>query len=231
MLYFSQSFFKIKPVQERSLLLWKGRTRKMEPNEISGQNLPIENTGCVIMASGLGKRFGGSKLLALFQGKPMISHILDATNGVFVRRVVVTRSEEAAAFCRTQGVEVVLHREPYRSDTVRLGLEALGDVSHCMFCPADQPLLKKATIQSLALCGQEHPDSIWRPACQGQVGAPILFPKWTFAELLTLPQGKGGGFVAKSHPEKVHCLPIDDPAELADIDTQEDLARLEALSL
>lgn len=186
--------------------------------------------GCVIMASGLGKRFGGSKLLAPFHGKPMLSYILDATDGIFARRVVVTRSEEAAEYCRSRDAEVILHSEPYRSDTVRLGLEALGDVSHCLFCPADQPLLTRETILSLILGTTAQKNAIWRPGCREQVGAPILFPKWTFPELLALPQGKGGGYVAKSHPEAVRILSISSPLELSDIDTPEDLERLEAES-
>ena len=39
--------------------------------------------GCVIMASGLGKRFGGNKLMADFHGEPMVCRILDATEGIF----------------------------------------------------------------------------------------------------------------------------------------------------
>lgn len=188
---------------------------------------PMENIGCVIMASGLGKRFGGSKLLTPFRGRPMLAWILDATDGIFARRVVVTRSEEAAAYCRSRNAEVVLHQEAYRSDTVRLGLDAVGNVSHCMFCPADQPLLKAETMKALIRCGAEQPDAIWRPSCQGQAGAPILFPQWTFPELVSLPQGKGGGFVAKSHPESIRLLPISNPLELSDIDTPEDLVQLE----
>ena len=84
--------------------------------------------GCVIMASGLGKRFGGNKLMADFHGKPMIQRALDATEGLFSRRVVVTRHESVAELCWAQNVEVVLHDLPGRNDTVRLGLEALGDV-------------------------------------------------------------------------------------------------------
>lgn len=199
----------------------------MQPTYTVNLERPFPNMGCVIMASGLGRRFGGSKLLTPFRGKPMLSWILEATNGIFARRVVVTRSEEAAAFCRILGVEVVLHGEPYRSDTVRLGLEKVGDVSHCMFCPADQPLLTAETIRSLVQKGVTQEDTIWRPSCADQVGAPILFPKWAFPELLSLPQGKGGGYVAKCHPEMVRLLPISNSLELSDVDTPEDLIHLE----
>lgn len=187
---------------------------------------PFGSVGCVVMASGLGKRFGGNKLMAPFGEEPMIARILDATEGLFSRRVVVTRSEEAAALCRSRGIETVLHSEPYRSDTVRLGLEALGDVDRCLFCPADQPLLRRQTIASLLLCGRNAPDAIWRPQADGTPGAPILFPNWIFPELLSLPQGKGGGYAAKNHPEAIRYLEVSDPAELCDVDTPEDLLRL-----
>ena len=87
---------------------------------------PYGRLGCVIMASGLGRRFGGGKLLARLHGKPLLQYALDATGGLFARRVVVTRDPAAAALCRGQGVETVLHSQPSRSDTVRLGLEALA---------------------------------------------------------------------------------------------------------
>lgn len=185
---------------------------------------PLGNPGCVIMASGLGTRFGGNKLMAPFRGQPMIAAALDATEGIFAKRVVVTRHGDVAAFCQERGAEVVLHDLPYRSDTVRLGLEALGDVSAALFCPGDQPLLTRNTVMSLLL-GQN--DTIRRPICGDTPGAPILFPSWAFPELLTLPQGKGGGFVAKAHPDQVTYLPIANPNELKDADTPEALAELE----
>ena len=39
--------------------------------------------GCVIMASGLGKRFGGNKLMADFDGQPLICRALTVTDGLF----------------------------------------------------------------------------------------------------------------------------------------------------
>lgn len=186
---------------------------------------PFGNTGCVIMASGMGARFGGNKLMADFHGEPMIARALAATACV-PHRVVVTRHEDVAAFCRERNVEVVLHDLPYRSDTVRLGLNALPGVDRCFFCPGDQPLLTEETVMSLALSAMVRRDSILRPAADGQPGAPILFPKQYFPELCSLPQGKGGGFVAKKYPEQVAFLPIRDAYELMDVDTPEALRLL-----
>ena len=86
---------------------------------------PFGRSGCVIMASGLGVRFGGNKLLAPFGGQPLILRALAATAGLFARRVLVTRAPAVAQLAREQGVQAVLHSLPQRSDTVRLGLRAL----------------------------------------------------------------------------------------------------------
>ena len=82
--------------------------------------------GCVIMASGLSRRFGTNKLLADFCGQPMLCRAFaaTATPGI-AARIVVTRSEEVQALCRAHGVPVLLHSLPGRNDTVRLGLSAL----------------------------------------------------------------------------------------------------------
>lgn len=192
---------------------------------------PFGNTGCVIMASGLGNRFGGNKLMADFLGKPLIARILDATEGLFAKRVVVTRHQSVAELCKEQGISVVLHDLPHRSDTVRLGLEAIGDVDRCMFCPGDQPLLSKETIASLLLSAVSNPEAIWRTCCDSTPGSPVLFPKWSFPELLTLPEGKGGGVVIKKYPERCKLQPISDLWELVDADTPEILEQLRQHSL
>lgn len=187
------------------------------------------NLGCVIMASGMGKRFGGNKLMADFHGKPMIQRALDATEGLFSRRVVVTRHESVAALCRAQNVDVLLHDLPHRNDTVRLGLEALGNLDACMFIPGDQPLLRRETVSMLLKHRAENPDKIIRPAYEDTEGSPVVFPAWAFPELKNLPEGKGGGVVIKNHPHEVLRVSVSNPFELADADTPETLEMLKGL--
>ena len=186
------------------------------------------SAGCVIMASGMGKRFGGNKLMADFDGEPMIARALKATEGLFDRRVVVTRHESVAAFCREQDVEVVFHDLPLRSDTVRLGLEAVGEVDGCMFCPGDQPGLRRETVAALLFSWRREKESIWRTAFGDAPGSPVLFPAWAFDALLNLPGGKGGGYVLGNQPDKVRCMQVSDEYELMDADTPEALEALRA---
>ena len=182
--------------------------------------------GCVIMASGMGSRFGSNKLMADFHGGPMVLRSLAATEDIFERRVVVTRHEDVAQLCRERGVETVLHDLPDRSDTVRLGLEAVGDVDGCLFCPGDQPLLRRETVAALAVHWANDREMIWRPAFEETPGSPVLFPRWAFPELMSLPRGKGGSAVIRDHPECVRTLPVSDPQELMDADTPEALTSL-----
>ena len=95
-----------------------------------------------------------------------------------------------------------------------------------MFCPGDQPLLTRETIESLLFSAANEPEAIWRPCCDSTPGSPVLFPQWTFPELRTLPEGKGGGIVIKRYPEKCRMLNISCPQELQDADTPEILEQL-----
>jgi len=187
---------------------------------------PFGNTGCVIMASGIGSRFGGNKLMADFGGVPVIGRVINAAKGIFTRMMAVTRNAETAAYCRSMGIEVILHDLPYRSDTVRLGIEAMGNTDGCIFCQGDQPLIGRTTLKAMALAAKNDKNSIFRASYGGTAASPILFPSWVFGELKELPQGKGGGYAVKNHPECVRSVNADSPYELRDIDTTDDLCEL-----
>ena len=186
--------------------------------------------GCVIMASGMSKRFGSNKLMTDFEGSPMILRTLRATEALVQRRVVVTRHEDVAQLCREHGAEVVLHELPHRSDTVRLGLEALGDLDGCMFLPGDQPLLRRETVAELIQCWEANRERIIRPVCGDVPGSPVLFPRWAFPELMNLPEGKGGNCVIRNYPDRVTTMNISDSYELMDADTPETLQLLQQVS-
>ena len=126
---------------------------------------------------------------------------------------------------------VVLHDQPHRSDTVRLGLEALGHLDACMFMPGDQPLLRRETVGMLLESWRQSPEHIIRPVCAETEGSPVIFPAWIFPELQNLPEGKGGSFVVRNHPEKVLRVSVSDPWELADADTPDMLDKLKDLCL
>lgn len=208
------------------------------------KNVPV---GCVIMASGLSRRFGSNKLLADFAGQPLLCRAFAATDTpLLAARIVVTRSAGVQALCRQQGIPVLLHTLPGRNDTVRLGLCTLlqqrPDLAGCMFLPGDQPLLRRETVETMlhsfaAAAGtqKETEQGIFRLGCQAEndpaplVGSPVLFASGYFAELCALPEGKGGNVLLKKYPAQVHTVYTAHPEELADADTPDALAQLKAL--
>lgn len=105
--------------------------------------------GCIVMASGVGARFGGNKLMAELCDAPLVGHVVRATDDLFSRRVVVTRHADVAALCETLGAQVILHDEPCRNDTVRLGMEAMDGCDTVTFVQGDQPLIRPASIVAL----------------------------------------------------------------------------------
>lgn len=193
------------------------------------------SVGCVIMASGEGKRFGSNKLMADFGGKPLISNILDITGNMFADRIVVTRHADIADYCTAFDIPVLLHDLPDRNDTVRLGLSKLlcGNpcLSGCLFAVADQPLLTRESLEQVLITFSQlnDADAIVPLSFNGTVGNPVLFGSTYFDELLNLPAKKGGGTVMKQHPHRVTPAYAKSACELMDIDTQEDFDKLNKL--
>lgn len=212
--------------------LWRNST--LEACDRQFQNIfatqKASGLACVIMASGLGRRFGSNKLMADFGGHPMIERILEASEGVFAQRIVVTRHDDIADLCRKRNIPVIRHDLPNRSDTIHLALAAIGgDASGCIFCPADQPLLRSETLQRFAERAQETPELILRLGYNGNFSSPVLFPAWCFEELRRLPAGSGGKLLIEKYSEFVFTIQASDPAELMDADTTEDLKMLSSL--
>jgi len=184
-------------------------------------------TGCVIMASGEGKRFGSNKLLEELYGKPLFTYILEITQGIFDKRVVVTIHKEIADYCSQNGIECILHNMPYRSDVVRLGIEYMkDDVDVCTFCLADQPLLKTESLLKMLEKVREDNKLIYRMSYNEQQGSPITYPGDLFEELRNLPEKKGGNFIIGNHPDRLRLVDVSDKEELLDIDTREDLEKI-----
>ena len=190
-----------------------------------------EKIGCVIMASGLARRFGSNKLLHDFLGEPVMNRILRTMSAApLAAKVVVTRHSEIKELCDEQNIPVVLHDMPLQSDTVALGVKALQEMcpemTGCMFAASDQPCLSAESVTALCEAFQREPVQIWRMSWQGSVGNPVIFPAFTFNELLNLPPDKGGGAVIKKHPELVRTVEVQREQELVDVDTPEILEEL-----
>lgn len=186
--------------------------------------------GCVILAAGLGTRFGGGKLLAEFGGVPLYARTMDTVPGeLHARTVVVSRDEHILRAAEERGFRPIVNDRPEEgiSRSVRLGLEALEDCGGVLFMVADQPLLEQATVERILRAGRDNPGRIIAPVrADGRPGNPCLFPAAFFGELLRLQGDKGGRSVIAAHPEALVTIPADS-RELTDVDSRRALEELE----
>lgn len=186
--------------------------------------------GCVVMAAGASRRFGENKLLRELGGIPLYRRALEAIPPeLFSAVTVVTACRPMAALARTMGFSTVWNDRPELgvSRTIALGLAPLSDCDGVLFMTADQPLLTQDGVRAVAEAFSREPGVIAAAAAGGVRGNPCLFPKVLFPALSALEGDRGGSSVIRANPHLLRLAEL--PAlELADADTAEDLARLEA---
>ena len=132
--------------------------------------------GCVLMAAGFGRRFGGNKLTAeLGCGETLIDRALSAIPADKLDRVVVvTQYPQVAAPAEKYGFTSLHNPHPERgqSESIRIGLAALEDCDAVLFLVADQPKLQKETVSRLLDFAAAHPDRIVGLGHNGRRGNP-----------------------------------------------------------
>ena len=174
--------------------------------------------GCIVMAAGNSVRFGGNKLLTNWEGRPLVQYALDAVPPEW-ETVVVSQYAEVLSMAEQYGFTPVENLCPDDgiSRTIRLGLDALPPCQGVLFLVADQPRLRRQTLEALAALWRSHPDYIVCPSAHGRRGNPCFFPARFLPELKELEGDVGGNRVILRHPASVMLLEVD-PGELEDID-------------
>ena len=186
--------------------------------------------GCVVMAAGNARRFGENKLAAGVGGRSLILRALEAVPAEeFEAVAVVTQYPEILELAEGFGFAPVRNPHPDWgvSHTIRLGLEALGNLDGAMFMVSDQPLLRRESVRALADLWRSRPDKIAALAHGGVRGNPCVFPARFFPELLALTEDRGGGAVIRRHEEDLILLEVPE-RELTDVDTREALEKLDS---
>lgn len=183
---------------------------------------------CIILAAGASSRFGGDKLAEKVEGKSLLRRAAEAVPKEWFEKVILVSSRpEGAELAADFGVVLVPNpkSEEGVSRSVRLGLEQAGICSGALFMVADQPLLRRESVERLTAEFLRHPEQIVCAAHEGERGNPCIFPSALFSELLALTGDKGGSAVIGNHPELVRLVEVE-AAELADVDTPFQLAAI-----
>jgi molybdenum cofactor cytidylyltransferase len=189
---------------------------------------PPGPVGAIILAAGRSSRMGGEhKLLAEWQGKPLVAHVADAIAAAGLPPPVVVlgaRAEEVRAALGERPAEFVMASDYAEglSRSLRAGLAAVPPAwSAALICLADMPRITPALLQALAAA----PGDVALPTWAGKRGNPVRWSRRHFARLMTL-SGDVGGKAVLADVAVLTEIAAPDDGVLDDIDTPEALARL-----
>ncbi len=184
------------------------------------------------MAAGSGSRFGVNKLEAMFAGKTLAEHALDVIpEEEFFAVAVVTQYPRLMELAKARGFLAVENDRPEDgiSRTIRLGMDALEDADALMFLVADQPKLRRQSIEGEIALFREHPDHLVAMGHGTRRGNPAIFPKAYFEKLRQLDEDSGGSEVIRRHEDALLLFQLKDELELFDVDSVAELTKLKAL--
>ena len=190
--------------------------------------MQFADTGVIVLAAGLSRRYGtASKLHAELEGKPLARHIADTLSALpFQSRLAVCRfgDEELARMFADLGFMVAINPDTARglSSSLSVGVETLAaqPVDAALICLADMPYVSAGHLQ--ALVGRLDGDQamVGSRAPSGAIMPPAAFARARFDELLSLEGDRGAGRLLAG------AVAVDAGAEeLADFDTALDFVR------
>jgi CTP:molybdopterin cytidylyltransferase MocA len=187
----------------------------------------------IVLAAGGGSRFGGGKLLAKLGGQRIIEAVLENLREAPVDEIIVIVGAEAGRLrevCERYGVRTVANEEWERGQatSVLAGLRASGGRAAVVLL-GDQPFVGAEAVERLVAAFAEGA-KVAVATYGGKRRNPVLFSRevWPLLEA-ELAGDEGARSVLRRHPELVVEVPCEGVGDPVDVDTREDLRRLEEM--
>jgi molybdenum cofactor cytidylyltransferase/nicotine blue oxidoreductase len=192
----------------------------------------------LLLAAGEGSRLGSiPKALLQKEGKSLLSRFCQAIASFMPTEFIVVTGfyadaieSELSRLKKDLGLAITTAHNPKpeqgQASSVRLGLEALKsnyDVLLVALC--DQPLVGAMEIDTLLkqFKQRDQPKEVVLPIVGEQRGNPVVFSHQVIADILAIPNMVCRPFMDQ-HPELVQIFVTDNPAYIADVDTEADLS-------
>lgn len=139
----------------------------------------IAPSDCAVMvlAAGQSHRFGrDDKLLAPFQSRPLLDHILSTASAFnFARKIAVISSPKVAAIAQSRGFSCVsVERGHPMGASLRAGAQSLGNTGSALILLGDMPFVSSAHIY--ALLAAASADDVMATSAPDYLGPPVLVP-------------------------------------------------------
>jgi len=196
---------------------------------MDGSQGGVQPVGLLILAAGASTRFGRPKQLLPYRGRSLLRHAAETALGSTCRPIVVVlgaHAERLAGEVSDLPVRVVENpRWPRGMGTsLRAGLEALclaePGMGAVVITLCDQPRVSAHTIDSIVERYRESRKPIVASEYGGVLGAPALFDRALFEDLLALGEASGAKEIIATRRGDVCAVPF--PEGAIDIDTPQD---------
>ncbi|MBV8170835.1 MAG: nucleotidyltransferase family protein [Candidatus Eremiobacteraeota bacterium] len=197
----------------------------------------IPRVGCIILAAGEARRFGGGKLTARAGGVPLLQRAIDAACGsraLHCTLVVGAGAARVIAQVDTRRCRVIVNRDWRRGIATSLasGIRSAADDDACIIALGDQPNVTSLDLNGLidasVAAGKARVPSIVALRAGAVWGAPVLFPRRDFPALRRLRGDQGAKRIAAANEKRLRFVDAAHDDAFEDIDTREDLTRLNA---
>lgn len=181
----------------------------------------------ILLASGASTRFGGDKLLAPLDGRPVVRWSADALVDRVDTLVVVVREEALTVRRALEGLPIrwAINHDAERgmSTAIRAGIAALPvSVAAAIVALGDQPLVDPGVVERLVARWREHSAPAVQPRYDDGRGHPVLFDRSLFPALSALEGDVGARAVLESVADSLDLLTVAGPRPI-DVDTPEAL--------
>lgn len=185
---------------------------------------------CVVLAAGLSRRFGASKLLVPVAGEALIRRVMrtvcDARVGP--THLVVGHDGDRVRAAAGDLSDTVVDNPRYRDGlgtSIAAGVASLPrEAEAVLIVLGDQPLVRADHLRLLAAAWAANPGHIAASGYSGTAGPPVVFPRAAFAELETLDSDEGAKRLLDGERYPLRIIDAGDQA--LDVDTRADLDAL-----
>jgi nicotine blue oxidoreductase len=177
----------------------------------------------VILAAGLGTRFGGPKALAALDGMPLVERVAALAREAGLRPIicVVPPATSVPPFATP-----VINPRPERglSSSLQLGIVAVPEGHAALVLLVDQPTLSPGSIAAVLAARGARP--LVAASADGRLGPPVLVEPAAYPLVMALTGDIGLREVLAERRELVEAVRV--AAHPPSVETPGDLARLEA---
>ncbi len=191
--------------------------------------------GGIVLAAGAGSRFGGAKLEARLDGKPVLQHVLDALAEAGIDDPVVVTAAPLLADIEWGAARPVTNPEPERglASSLQVGWAAAMNESEppdaVIVALGDQPMVRPDVVAALVAIPLDATRPIVAPRYAGSSARnPVRLERDATPLVEAATGDRGVGPIIDDRPELVRWLDVD--GDNPDVDTLADLAHAAELA-